>query len=63
MGNRKHQQRSRESVSDFEGNIANPELAHWMHQLRSSSAASRHTTKARKGTRRSRERLAIRDQF
>lgn len=41
---------------------ANPEQAQWMHQLRSSNAASRHTPRPRKGTRAQRERQAIRDQ-
>lgn len=41
---------------------ANPQMAHWMRELRKSSAATRHTPKPRKGTRRQRERQAIRDQ-
>lgn len=41
---------------------ANPEQAHWMRELRKSSATQRHTPKPRKGTRRERERQAIRDQ-
>ena len=41
---------------------ANPEQAHWMRELRKSSATQRHTPKLRKGTRRERERQAIRDQ-
>lgn len=42
--------------------MANPELAHAMRELRKSSAAQRHTPKPRKGTRREREREAIRDE-
>ncbi|WP_247040291.1 hypothetical protein [Arthrobacter rhizosphaerae] len=61
MGKRKHQRKSRESVEGFRG-TQNPELARWMHLLRSSSAAQRHTPTPRKGTRRERERQAIRDQ-
>ncbi|MDO4254368.1 MAG: hypothetical protein Q4C81_04360 [Kocuria sp.] len=61
MAKRRHQKKSRESVEGFRG-IPNPELASWMHQLRSSSAAQRHVPKPRKGTRRERERQAIRDQ-
>lgn len=41
---------------------ANPEMAHWMRELAKSNAAGRHTPKPRKGTRRERERQAIRDQ-
>ena len=41
---------------------ANPEQAHWMRELGKSSAAQPHTPKPRKGTRRERERQAIRDQ-
>lgn len=41
---------------------ANPEQAHWMRELHKSSATQRHTPKPRKGTRRERERQAIRDQ-
>lgn len=59
---RKHQKRRNVSVEGFPGNAANSELAAWMHQLRRSSAAQRHTPKPRKGTRRQRERQAIRDQ-
>lgn len=59
--NRKRQKRRNESVPGFQG-TSNPELAHWMNQLRGSSAAQRHTPKPRKGTRRERERQAIRDQ-
>ncbi|MFF1880245.1 hypothetical protein ACFVVC_02085 [Pseudarthrobacter sp. NPDC058196] len=61
MGRRRYPKKSRESASGFRG-TPNPELAHWMHQLRSSSSAQRHTPKPRKGTRRERERQAIRDQ-
>lgn len=59
--NRKHQKRRNESVEGFRP-AANPELAAWMHQLRSSSAAVRHTPKPRKGSRSRRKRQAIRDQ-
>lgn len=41
---------------------SNPDQAHWMRELGKSSAAQRHTPKPRKGTRRERERQAIRDQ-
>lgn len=51
----------RESVPGFRP-TSNPELAHWMRELGKSSAAARHTAKPRKGTRRQRERQAIRDQ-
>lgn len=61
MGKRKHQKKSRESVEGFRG-TPNPELARWMHKLRSSSAAQRHAPAPRKGTRRERERQALRDQ-
>lgn len=61
MGKPKRQKKLRESVEGFRG-TPNPELAHWMHQLRSSSAAQRHTPAPRKGTRRERERQALRDQ-
>lgn len=57
MGKRKNR---RKSVEGFRG-TPNPELARWMHQLRSSSAAQRHTPAPRKGTRRERERQALRD--
>lgn len=40
---------------------ANPERAHWMRELRKSSATTPQTPKPRKGTRREREREAIRD--
>lgn len=43
-------------------NVANPELAHWMRELRKSNAAQSHTPKPHRGTRRERERQAIRDQ-
>lgn len=42
--------------------IENPGLAAAMRALRFSSAASRHTTKPRRGTRAQREREAIRAQ-
>jgi hypothetical protein len=41
---------------------SNPEQARWMRELGKSSATQRHTPKPRKGTRRERERQAIRDQ-
>ena len=41
---------------------ANPEQAHWMRELRKSSAAQPHTPKPRKGTRRERNLQAIREQ-
>lgn len=59
--NRKHQKRSNESVSGFLP-TQNPEWAHWDRELRKSNAAGRHVPKPRKGTRRERERQAIRDQ-
>lgn len=59
--NRKHQRRKRETTSGFLPS-QNPEWAHWDRELRKSSAADRHTPKPRKGTRRERERQAIRDQ-
>ena len=59
--NRKHQRRKRETSSGFLPS-QNPEWAHWDRELRKSSAADRHTPKPRKGTRRQRERQAIRDQ-
>lgn len=59
--NRKHQKRKHESTSGFLPS-QNPEWAHWDRELRKSSAADRHTPKPRKGTRRERERQAIRDQ-
>ena len=59
--NRKHQKRKRETTSGFLPS-QNPEWAHWDRELRKSSAADRHTPKPRKGTRRQRERQAIRDQ-
>jgi hypothetical protein len=58
MGKRKNR---RESVEGFRA-VSNPELAHWMQELRKSSATQRHTPKPRKGTRRERERQALRDQ-
>ena len=59
--NRKHQKRRHESTSGFLPS-QNPEWAHWDRELRKSSAAQRHTPTPRKGTRRERERQAIRDQ-
>ena len=59
--NRKHQKRRHESTSGFLP-YQNPEWAHWDRELRKSSAAQRHTPTPRKGTRRERERQAIRDQ-
>lgn len=41
---------------------ANPEQAHWMRELAKSNAARPHTVKPRKGSRKERERQAIRDQ-
>lgn len=61
MGKRKHQKKSRESVPGFRG-TANLEQAHWMRELGKSNAAQRHMPTPRKGTRRQRERQAIRDQ-
>lgn len=58
MGKRKNRQRS---VAGFRP-TSNPGQAYWMRELRKSSAAQRHTPKPRKGTRRQRERQAIRDQ-
>lgn len=51
----------RTSVAGFTP-TSNPEQAHWMRELSKSSAAQKHTPKPRKGTRRQRERQAIRDQ-
>lgn len=59
--NRKHQKRRHESTSGFIPS-QNPEWAHWDRELRKSNAAGRHIPKPRKGTRRQRERQAIRDQ-
>lgn len=59
--NRKHQRRSNRTTEGFQPS-ANPEQARWMADLRRSSAADRHTPKPRKGTRRERERQALRDQ-
>ncbi len=53
--------RKRQTVEGFRPS-ANPEQAHWMRELAKSSAAQPHTPKPRKGTRRQREREAIRDQ-
>jgi hypothetical protein len=61
MPKRRHQKKSRESVPGFRS-TPNPQLARWMQQLRASFAAQRHTPNPRKGTRRERERQAIRDQ-
>lgn len=61
MDRRRHQRKSHESASGFQP-TSNPDLAHWMRELGKSSATSRHTPKPRKGTRRERERQAIRDQ-
>ncbi|MFI9629268.1 hypothetical protein [Streptomyces sp. NPDC052042] len=61
MGRGKPRKRSRKSTEGFRP-TANPEQAHWMRELGKSSAAQRHTPKPRKGTRRERERQAIRDQ-
>ena len=43
--------------------IDNPELSKAMHGLRSSSAASPHTPKSRKGTRAANSRRAIRENY
>ncbi len=59
--NHKHQKRSHATVPGFTPS-ANPEQAHWMRELGKSSPAQRHTPTPRKGTRRERERQAIRDQ-
>lgn len=61
MGKRKHQKKSRDTVEGFRG-TSNPEQAHWMRELGKSNAAQRHVPTPRKGTRRQRERQAIRDQ-
>lgn len=53
--------RDRTPATGFRG-VANPEQAHWMRELRKSNAAQPHETKARKGSRRERERRSIRDQ-
>lgn len=58
MGKRKNLS---SSVAGFRP-TSNPEQARWMHELGRSSAANRHTPRPRKGTRRQRERQAIRDQ-
>lgn len=58
----KHQKRTRESVAGFTP-TSNPEQAYWMRELRKSSASQRHIPVPRKGTRRQRERQAIRDQL
>lgn len=59
--NHKHQKRRNESVPGFRPS-SNPEQAHWVRELSRSSAAQRHVPTPRKGTRRERERQAIRDQ-
>jgi hypothetical protein len=53
--------RKRQTVEGFRPS-ANPEQAHWMRELGKSNATQPHTPKPRKGTRRQREREAIRDQ-
>lgn len=58
MGKRKNR---RSSVASFRP-TSNPEQARWMRELGKSSAANRHTPRPRKGTRRQRQRQAIRDQ-
>lgn len=57
----KHKKKSRVSVAGFQP-TSNPEQAHWMRELGKSSATQRHVPTPRKGTRRQRERQAIRDQ-
>ncbi|QOT16730.1 hypothetical protein [Paenarthrobacter sp. YJN-5] len=56
------QKRRQHSLTEGFRPWANPEQAHWMRELRKSSATQRHTPKPRKGTRREKERQAIRDQ-
>lgn len=58
----KHQPARRETTSGFSGPAANPDRARWAQELRRSSAAQRHTPQPRKGTRRERERQAVRGQ-
>lgn len=58
---RKGRKKQNQPTSGFRPH-GNPELAHWMRELRKSNAAGRHTPRPRKGTRRQRERQAIRDQ-
>jgi hypothetical protein len=59
--NRRHQKRRNESGEGF-APTSNPEQAHWMRELGKSNAAQRHVPTPRKGSRRERERQAIRDQ-
>lgn len=59
--NRRHQKRRNDTVPGFQP-TGNSEQAHWIRELRRSSAAQRHIPKPRKGTRRERERQAVRDQ-
>ena len=61
MGKRKYQKRHRESVEGFVG-VPNLEAHRWMQERRRSSATQRHVLVSRKGSRRERERQAIRDQ-
>lgn len=61
MSKQKHQKRHRVTTEGFTP-VANPELAKAMAELRRSSATQHHTPKPRKGTRRERERRALRDQ-
>lgn len=61
MAHRRHQTKRRETVAGFVP-TSNPEQARWMHQLASSSAASKHTPAPRKGTRSAHKRAAIREQ-
>lgn len=58
---RNRRNRRRDRIEGFRP-IANPELAHWDRERGKSSAASPHIAAPRKGTRRERERQAIRDQ-
>lgn len=58
--NRKHQKRRRITAEGFTP-TQNPDQAYWMRAL--SGAAGKHTPKPRKGTRRQRERQAVRDQI
>lgn len=57
----KHQKKRRKSAAGFQP-TSNPEQAYWMRELGKSNAAQRHVPIPRKGTRRERERQAIRDQ-
>lgn len=61
MSKQKHQRRHRVTSAGFVP-TANPEWAEAMRQRGRSSATQRHTPKPRKGTRRERERQALRDQ-